>query len=158
MTPAIRIAEAAGIKIGIHPYEHDPTNQQYGLEAAESLGVPVDSVFKTLVIDLGGSLKTRSAIAVIPVSKTLNLKAAAAALGHKTATMTKPDKAERITGYVRGGISPLGSRTALDTVIDLSASKLENLYCSGGKRGLDICIGLEDLVQLTNAKLAAIAR
>ena len=158
MTPAIRVAEAAGIKIGIHPYEHDPTNQQYGLEAAESLGVPVDSVFKTLVIDLGGSLKTRSAIAVIPVSKTLNLKAAAAALGHKTATMTKPDKAERITGYVRGGISPLGSRTALDTVIDLSSSKLENLYCSGGKRGLDICIGLEDLVQLTNAKLAAIAR
>ena len=158
MTPAIRVAEAAGIEIGVHPYEHDPTNHQYGLEAAESLGVPVESVFKTLVIDLGGSPGSRSAIAVIPVSKTLSLKAAAAALGHKTATMTNPEKAERITGYVRGGISPLGTRTALETVVDLSTSSLERLYCSGGKRGLDICIGSHDLVRLTNAKLAAIAR
>ena len=89
---------------------------------------------------------------------TLNLKAAAAALGRKNATMTKPDKAERITGYVRGGISPLGTRTTLDTVIDLSSSKIGRLYCSGGRRGLDISIGLQDLVQLTNAKLASIAR
>ena len=158
MTPAIRIAEAAGITIGVHHYEHDPSNQQYGLEAAEALGVPVDSVFKTLVIDLGSSHENYSAIAVIPVSKTLNLKAAAAALGHKNATMTKLDKAERITGYVRGGISPLGTRTPLDTVIDLSSSTIGRLYCSGGRRGLDISIGLEDLVKLTNARLASIAR
>ena len=158
MTPAIRVAEAAEITIGIHHYEHDPSNQQYGLEAAEALGVPVDSVFKTLVIDLGDSHENHSAVAIIPVSKTLNLKAAAMALGRKSATMTKPKKAERITGYVRGGISPLGTRTALDTVIDLSSSKIGRLYCSGGKRGLDISIELEDLVQLTNATLAPIAR
>ncbi|MED5293277.1 MAG: Cys-tRNA(Pro) deacylase [Actinomycetota bacterium] len=158
MTPAIRIAEAAGIAIGVHHYEHDPSNQQYGLEAAEALGVPVDSVFKTLVIDLGSSHENYSAIAVIPVSKTLNLKAAAAALDHKNATMTKLDKAERITGYVRGGISPLGTRTTLDTVVDLSSSKIGLLYCSGGRRGLDISIRLQDLVQLTNARLASIAR
>ncbi|HJL98559.1 MAG: Cys-tRNA(Pro) deacylase [Acidimicrobiales bacterium] len=158
MTPAIRIAEAAEIAIGVHHYEHDPSNQQYGLEAAEALGVPVDSVFKTLIIDLGGSHENHSAIAVIPVSTTLNLKAAAAALGRKNATMTEPEKAERITGYVRGGISPLGTRTTLDTVIDVSASKIGRLYCSGGRRGLDISIGLQDLVQLTNARLASIAR
>jgi Cys-tRNA(Pro)/Cys-tRNA(Cys) deacylase len=158
MTPAIRVAEGAGIEISIHRYEHDPTNHQYGLEAADSLGVPHDSVFKTLVIDLGGVTENRSAIAVIPVSKALNLKVVAAELGHKTATMTSPDKAERITGYVRGGISPLGTRTALNTVLDLSSLNLETLYCSGGKRGLDICIRPQDLIQLTSAKLAAIAR
>jgi len=158
MTPAIRVAEAAGIEIGVHPYEHHPSNQHYGLEAAEALGVPIDSVYKTLVIELGSSHENHSAIAVIPVSKTLNLKAAAAAFGWKSATMTKLEKAERITGYVRGGISPLGTRTALDTVIDLSSSKIGRLYCSGGKRGLDISIDFEDLVQLTNAKLASITR
>ena len=158
MTPAIRVAEAAGIKIGVYNYEHDPSNQQFGLEAAESLGVPVDCVFKTLVIDLGSPSESRCAIAVIPVSQTLNLKAVAPVLGCKTATMTDPAKAERVTGYIRGGISPLGTRTALDTVIDLSASKLESLYCSGGRRGLNICIELQDLVELTGAKTAAIAR
>jgi len=158
MTPAIEAAAAAGIKIGVHPYEHDPYNQKYGLEAAEALGVPLTRVFKTLVIDIGATMDSRYALAVLPVPRILKLKAAAGALGQKKAMMAASHRAERITGYVRGGISPLGTRTQLPTVIDSSACDFDRIYCSGGKRGLDISIRWEDLVLLTTATLASIVR
>ena len=158
MTPAIEAAIAAGIEIGIHPYLHDPDNQQYGLEAAGALGVPPGHVFKTLVIDIGVAVDSRYALAVLPVPRNLKLKAAAAALGRKKAVMAIPHSAERVTGYVLGGISPLGTRTQLPTVIDASARGVDHIYCSGGKRGLDISIGWEDFVFLTNATLASIAQ
>jgi len=158
MTPAIEAAAAAGIKIGVHPYEHDPYNQKYGLEAAEALGVPLARVFKTLVIDIGATMDSRYALAVLPVPRILKLKAAAGALGQKKAMMAASHRAERITGYVRGGISPLGTRTQLPTVIDSSACDFDRIYCSGGKRGLDISIRWEDLVLLTTATLASIVR
>ena len=158
MTPAIEAAAAAGIQIGVHPYEHDPDNQKYGLEAAEALGVPLARVFKTLVIDIGATMDSRYALAVLPVPRILKLKAAAGALGQKKAMMAAPHRAERITGYVRGGISPLGTRTQLPTVIDSSACDFDRIYCSGGKRGLDISIRWEDLVLLTTATLASIVR
>ena len=158
MTPAIEAAAAAGIKIGVHPYEHDPDNQKYGVEAAEALDVPPAHVFKTLVIDIGATMDSRYALAVLPVPRILKLKAAAAALGQKKAVMAAPHRAERVTGYVRGGISPLGTRTELPTVIDRSACGLDRIYCSGGKRGLDISISTEDFVLLTAATLASIVR
>jgi len=158
MTPAIEAAAAAGIQIGVHPYEHDPDNQKYGLEAAEALGVPLARVFKTLVIDIGETMDSQYALAVLPVPRILKLKAAAGALGQKKAMMAAPHRAERITGYVRGGISPLGTRTQLPTVIDSSACDFDRIYCSGGKRGLDISIRWEDLVLLTTATLASIVR
>ena len=158
MTPAIEAAVAAGIKIGVHPYEHDPDNQKYGVEAAEALDVPPAHVFKTLVIDIGATMDSRYALAVLPGPRILKLKAAAAALGQKKAVMAAPHRAERVTGYVRGGISPLGTRTELPTVIDSSACGLDRIYCSGGKRGLDISIGWEDFVLLTAARLASIVR
>lgn len=158
MTPAIEAATTARIKIGIHPYPHDPNNHQYGLEASEALHVPANSVFKTLVIDIGSATKPKFALAVLPVPDSLKLKAAAAALGHKNAAMADPHSAERVTGYVRGGISPIGTRTRLPTVIDISACDQARVYCSGGKRGLDISIGWEDFVLLTNATVASIAR
>ena len=158
MTPAIEAAAAAGIKIGVHPYLHDPDNKQYGVEAAEALDALKASVFKTLVIDVGTAANRRYAVALLPVPNALKLKAAAAALGHKKAAMADPATAERVTGYVRGGISPIGTRTQLPTVIDTSVRDFDRIYCSGGKRGLDISIGWEDLVFLTNATLASITR
>jgi Cys-tRNA(Pro)/Cys-tRNA(Cys) deacylase len=156
MPPAIEAAAAAGIKIGVHPYEHDPDNQKYGLEAAEALGVPLAHVFKTLAIDIGATMDSRYALVVAPVPRTLKLKAAA--LGQKKAVMAAPHHAERVTGYVPGGISPLGTRTQLPIVIDNSACDLDHIYCSGGKRELDISIRWEDLVLLTTATLASITR
>jgi Cys-tRNA(Pro)/Cys-tRNA(Cys) deacylase len=134
MTPAIEAAIAAGIEIGIHPYLHDPDNQQYGLEAAGALGVPPGHVFKTLVIDIGVAVDSRYALAVLPAPRNLKLKAAA--LGRKKAVIAIPHSAERVTGYVLGGISPLGTRTQLPTVIDTSARGLDHIYCSGGNEDL----------------------
>ena len=158
MTPAVRFAEKAGIKVGLHQYDHDPSNRHYGLEAAEALGVSPELVFKTLVLEIRTSDKSLYALAVIPVAKTLNLKAAAAALGYKSAMMATPTNAERVTGYIRGGISPLGTRNRLDTVLDVSSSGFSCIYCSGGKRGLDISISSSDLAQLTNATIASIVK
>ena len=158
MTPAIRDAENAGIKVGLHHYDHDPNNHNYGLEAAEALGVAPELVFKTLVVELVANHKLLYALAVIPVAKTLNLKAAASVLGFKNAVMANPFNAERVTGYIRGGISPLGTRNSLDTVLDASSSELTCMYCSGGKRGLDISIDVTDFVRVTNATIAPIAK
>ena len=155
MTPAVDAAAAAGIEVGVHPYDHDPSHPSYGMEAAEALGVDPEEVFKTLVVELADG---RLALAVVPVETTLDVKAVAAALGAKKAVMADPQRAERVTGYVVGGISPVGTKTALPTVVEETALALDLLYCSGGRRGLDISLRPADLVSLTGAVAAPIAR
>ncbi len=137
-----------------HPYEHDPAAASYGLEAAQRLGLDPDAVLKTLLAEVDGRL----VVAVVPVSAKLDLKALAAAVGGKRATMADPATAERSTGYVVGGISPLGQRTRLATVVDDSAVERETVWVSGGKRGLDLGVAPQDLVVLTAAVVAPVAR
>lgn len=153
-TPATVALERAGVPFTSHPYEHDPAAASYGLEAAEQLGLDPDAVLKTLLAEVDGRL----VVAVVPVSAKLDLKALAAAVGGKRATMADPAAAERSTGYVVGGISPLGQRTRLPTVVDDSAVERETVWVSGGKRGLDLGIAPQDLVVLTAAVVAAVAR
>lgn len=136
----------------LHPYTHDPGAASYGTEAAEVLGLAPEKVFKTLMIEVEGRL----AVGVVPVSGNLDLKAFAAALGAKKAAMADPAAAERRTGYVLGGISPLGQRLPSPTVVDGSALAFETVLVSGGKRGLDIELAPADLIRLTSAVTAAI--
>ena len=131
----------------MHAYDHDPAHPSYGEEAAEALGVSPDRVFKTLVADVDGELT----VAVVPVAGHLDLKALAAAVGGKRATMADPAAAERTTGYVRGGISPLGQRKRLRTVLDASASPTPTICVSAGRRGLEVELAPEDLASLTSA-------
>ncbi len=138
-------------------YEHDPSVDAYGLEAADALGLDPALVFKTLVVALDGGDRSQHAVAVVPVSASLDLKAIAAAAGVKRATMADPADAERITGYVRGGISPLGQRKRLPTFVDSSAEGSDAVYVSGGRRGLDIELAPADLVTLTGGGFASIA-
>lgn len=151
-TPATVALAAAGVPFVLHPYEHDPGAASYGAEAAEVLGVDPARVFKTLMVDVEGRL----AVGIVPVSGTLDLKALAAALGAKKASMADPAAAQRRTGYVLGGISPLGQRLPSPTVLDSSALAFDNVLVSGGKRGLDIEVAPADLARLTNAITAAI--
>ena len=137
-----------------HAYEHDPGAASYGQEAAEALGVSPEQVFKTLVAEVDGALT----VAVVPVSAALDLKALAAAAGGKRATMADPSAAERTTGYVRGGISPLGQRKRLPTVLDSSAVGQPTVCVSAGRRGLEIELSPDDLTALTDATTAPIAR
>lgn len=155
MTPAINAAKKAGITFTIHEYTHDPAAASYGLEAAEKLGLRPTEVFKTLVAELDHKALV---VAVIPVDATLDLKALAAACGGKRAEMAKVEDAERSSGYVAGGISPLGQKKRLKTVIDSSALALEKMHVSAGRRGLEIGLAPADLVQLTAAVTAAIAK
>jgi Cys-tRNA(Pro)/Cys-tRNA(Cys) deacylase len=148
-TPAIAAAQAAGIAFALHEYEHDPRVASYGLEAAERLGLDPARVFKTLVVDRDGTL----AVAIVPVAAHLDLNA----LGRRT-TMADRAKAERSTGYVLGGISPLGQRKRLPTTIDASALDHETIHVSAGRRGLEIELDPRDLVRLTAAAVAPIAR
>ena len=157
MTPAIRAAQSAGIRIEVHEYQHDPANTRYGLEAAEALGLEPRRVFKTLLVRLNGNDRTL-AVAVVPVDAQLDLKAMAAACGVKKVEMADPVHAERITGYVVGGISPLGQKRRLPTVVDQGATSFETIFVSGGRRGLDIEIAPADLIALCQAKTSAIAR
>lgn len=153
MTPAIERAKAAKITFQIHEYEHDPAADSYGEEAAEKLGVASDRVFKTLVVSYGaGDL----AVAVLPVSRQLNLKQFAKAIGAKKAAMADRAVAERATGYVLGGVSPIGQKKALTTVIDGSAEPLDTIYVSAGRRGLEIELSPADLSALTRGKFAPI--
>jgi Cys-tRNA(Pro)/Cys-tRNA(Cys) deacylase len=154
VTPAINAAKKAGIAYRIHEYEHDPGAASYGLEAAEKLGIPAERVFKTLVAEVDGRL----AVAIVPVAASLNLKALAAALGAKRAEMAEMAHAERSTGYVAGGISPLGQKKRLPTVLDESATSFDTIYVSAGRRGLEIELSPDDLLAITGGKLAAIAR
>ncbi|MFD9566912.1 Cys-tRNA(Pro) deacylase [Streptomyces sp. NPDC059994] len=153
-TPATVALTAAGTEFTVHAYEHDPASASYGEEAARALGVSPDRVFKTLVADVDGELT----VAVVPVAGSLDLKALAAAVGGKRAAMADPAAAERTTGYVRGGISPLGQRRRLRTVLDASASSHATICVSAGRRGLEVELAPGDLMALTGAVLAAVAR
>ena len=145
---------AAGVTFSRHAYEHDPGARSFGLEAAEVLGLPPEQVFKTLLVDTGAGL----AVAIVPVAGQLDLKAMAAALGAKRVTMADPAAAQRSSGYVVGGISPIGQKRALPTVVDESAELFDVVYVSGGRRGLDVGLSPTDLVRVTHAVVADIGR
>ena len=153
-TPATVALTAAGAEYTVHAYDHDPNHPSYGEEAAEAMGVSPERVFKTLVADVDGTLT----VAVVPVAGQLDLKALAAAVNGKRAAMADPTLAERTTGYVRGGISPLGQRKKLPTVLDASASAHPTICVSAGRRGLEVELAPEDLAKLTDAVLAPIGR
>ena len=153
-TPATVALSAAGVGFTVHAYEHDPAHPSYGEEAAEAMGVSPDRVFKTLVADVDGELT----VAVVPVAGSLDLKALATAVGGKRAAMADPAAAERTTGYVRGGISPLGQRRRLRTVLDASAGGHATVCVSAGRRGLEVELAPDDLVRLTDAVVAAVGR
>lgn len=157
MTPAVVAAQQAAIEFRIHEYRHDPAAPSYGEEAAQALGVTAERVFKTLIVELEAKPR-QLAVAVVPVAKQLDLKALASASGAKKAAMAKPEEAERATGYVLGGISPLGQRKRLVTVLDASAREFTTIYVSAGRRGLEIELSPIDLQRLTDARLAPIAR
>lgn len=148
-TPAIVAAERAGVSHVVHEYAHDPRAGSYGLEAAEKLGVDPGRVLKTLVVDVDGVLT----VAVVPVEAQLDLRS----LG-KRAALADTRAAERATGYVAGGISPLGQRRPLPTVVDASALEHETVHVSAGRRGLELELAPGDLVALTDARVAPIAR
>ncbi|SEC81599.1 transcriptional regulator [Streptomyces sp. 2231.1] len=153
-TPATVALTAAGVDFTVHAYDHDPSHPSYGEEAAEAMGVSPDRVFKTLVADVDGAL----VVGVVPVAGSLDLKALAAAVGGKRAAMADPALAERTTGYVRGGISPLGQRKRLPTVLDDSAQGHTTICVSAGRRGLEVELAPTDLAKLTNAVTAPIGR
>ena len=153
MTPAIDAAKKRKIAFTVHQYSHDPNSDAYGREAAEKLGVDEARVFKTLVVQLdGGSL----AVGVIPVSSMLSMKQIAKAAGAKKAAMADKALVERVTGYVLGGVSPLGQKKRLATVIDTSAGDFPTIFVSAGRRGLSMELAAADLVLLTGGCLAAI--
>jgi Cys-tRNA(Pro)/Cys-tRNA(Cys) deacylase len=153
-TPATAALTRAGVTFTVHEYHHDPSADSYGLEAADALGLSYRTVFKTLIAEVDG----RPCVALVAVDKTLDLKALAAAVGGKRAVMAPVADAERITGYVAGGISPLGQRRPLPTVVDAGATELDQIYVSGGKRGLDLGLSPSSLIELTSASVAPIAR
>lgn len=153
-TPATVALERAGVSFTQHAYSHDPAAPSYGLEAAQQLGLDPVAVFKTLLAEVDGQL----VVAIVPVAGQLDLKALASAVGGKRARMADPAVAERSTGYVVGGISPLGQRKRLPTVVDDSALALETVYVSGGKRGLDLGLAPVDLVAQLDATVAQVRR
>ncbi len=153
VTPAINELEQAGVPFSLHEYERGESLHDFGVEAADKLGFAPDQVFKTLIVTADG----RHAVAIVPVSGKLALKAVGKALGAKRVDMCDPVEAERITGYVRGGISPFGQKKRLSTVLDEMATLFETIYVSGGKRGLDIGVATSDLVHVLNATVADIA-
>lgn len=155
MTPAIQVLKKSGVHYRVHEYVHDPGVEAYGEEAVEALGLVADRVFKTLLAALSPS---GLAVAVVPVPARLNLKALAAAAGAKRAALADPATAERVTGYVLGGISPLGQKRRLPTFIDESALAFDEVYISAGRRGLEISLAPVHLIELLHATTAALAR
>jgi Cys-tRNA(Pro)/Cys-tRNA(Cys) deacylase len=153
-TPAVTVLEQKGLAYVLHPYVHDDSATSYGDEAARALGVDPMRIFKTLVVDGDHGL----AVAVVPVARQVDLKAAAHALGAKRLTLADQQHAQRSTGYVTGGISPIGQRKALPTVVDESALGWDTLFVSAGRRGLQVELAPRDLVEVTAARTAAIAR
>ncbi len=153
-TPATVALTEAGVPFSVHTYDHDPGARSFGSEAAEVLGLPPEQVFKTLVVDTGAGL----AVAVVPVAGSLDLKAAAQALGVKRVSMADPAAAQRSSGYVLGGISPVGQKRPLPTVLDESVALFDVVYVSGGRRGLDLGLSPTDLVAVVGAVVAEIAR
>jgi Cys-tRNA(Pro)/Cys-tRNA(Cys) deacylase len=153
MTPAIRALEAAGVEFRVLEYERGESRRDFGRAAAEALGLDHDQVFKTLIVTADGS----EAVAVVPVSCTVGLKAVGTALGAKRVEMCDPDRAQRLTGYVLGGISPFGQKKQLPTVVDETSELFDTIYVSGGKRGVDVEVRTTDLIALTDAVVADIA-
>jgi Cys-tRNA(Pro)/Cys-tRNA(Cys) deacylase len=153
-TPATVALTAAGIPFTEHTYAHDPANHSFGQEAADVLGVDPEQVFKTLMVDVDGRL----VVAIVPVTGKLDLGALAAAVHAKRAVMAGQGVAERRTGYLVGGISPLGQKTRHDTVLDETAELFDTVFVSGGRRGFDIELAPSDLIAATFATVAAIAR
>ncbi|MGB3919156.1 Cys-tRNA(Pro) deacylase [Thiothrix litoralis] len=155
MTPAINLAKKAKIAFKIHEYAHDPANEAYGLEAAEKLGLPPTQVFKTLVVSLDGK---ELAVGILPVAAMLSMKAIAKAAHAKKADMADKALVARTTGYVLGGVSPLGQKKLLKTFIDTSAVQFPTIYVSAGRRGLEIELAAQDLQQLTRGVLVALTQ
>ena len=154
MTPAIDLARKKKVFHAIHEYEHDVASESYGLEAAEKLKISSKRVFKTLVV----SLTDKSlAVGVVPVSSLLNMKAIAKTLGSKKAAMADQSEVERSTGYILGGVGPLGQKKRLPTVIDSSARQFETIFVSAGRRGLEIELNPNDLKKLVNGNYADIS-
>ncbi len=153
MTPAIQLLRRAGVPHVVHRYTHDPSADAWGEEAADRLGLGYHQVFKTLVVGLDDG---RFAVAVVPVSGRLNTRDMAAALATKKVVMAPVAEVERVTGYVRGGVSPLGQRRRLPTVIEVSAREQATVYVSGGRRGLQVELGPADLCRLVDGRFAAI--
>jgi len=155
MTPGINLVKKSKISHKVHEYSHDPSSESYGLEAAEKLGVPETKVFKTLVVNLDNK---ELAVGVIPVSSMLTMKLIAKAAGAKKAVMALQADVERSTGYVVGGVSPLGQKKRLKTFIDVSAKDNPTIYVSAGRRGLEIELSPKDLLKLVNGVLAEICK
>lgn len=153
MTPAVNLLDKLKIPYQLHQYHHDESAVSYGLEAAEKLAVDANKIFKTLVIE---TEKKELAVAIVPVEKLLNLKNIAKSLNCKKVTMAEPKRVQSTTGYVLGGVSPLGQKKRLSTVLDESANQFKTIFVSGGKRGLEIEISPTDLVKVLNAKTNAI--
>lgn len=155
MTPAIEFVRRAGVPFEVHEYQHDASARSFGLEAADALGIEQAKVFKTLVASLASG---ELVVAVIPVAAQLDLKVLASTAGAKRACMAEPGEAQRSTGYVLGGISPLGQKRRLSTYIDDSAPEHGQVFVSAGRRGLEIALDPKDLVALTDATLAPISK
>lgn len=153
-TPAVRELERLGLTFELHAYAHDPSSRDFGDEAVRELGLDASLVCKTLIVAVDEVLT----VAVLPVNMQLNLKAHALACGGKRATLATPQIASKRTGYVVGGISPLGQRSRLTTVIDVSVQGAPRVYVSGGRRGLEIALAAEDLARSTEARWASIAK
>ncbi|MED5388916.1 MAG: Cys-tRNA(Pro) deacylase [Pseudomonadota bacterium] len=154
MTPAVQAAKKAKVLYELHRYDPDPKAESYGREAADVLGLAPEKVFKTLV----ALVDDQPVVAMVPVACQLDLKCLARAHGGKKAQMCPADKAQRLTGYVLGGISPLGQKKRLPLYLDSRAESLATLYMSAGRRGLEIAMAPQDLLALTGGELAALAR
>ena len=155
MTPAVNLLKKAKIKHRIHSYDHDPKSGAYGEEAAEKLNISFDRIFKTLIVSADDQ---KFMTALVPVSKQLDLKELVKATGSKKAKMAEKQDVERMTGYILGGVSPIGQKKNLTTVMDISALNFDTIYVSAGRRGLQIELSPQDLASLTHAVYFEISR